>query len=248
MSESILINNIPPELLEDNPIIINGDAYAGIISKAQILPKSRTPYPATNLQDTFKLVQEVIRDRERRENTNEEAKIIFTEEEPDYKKSDAVTIVFSLQERLPGAFGHGKPMGLHTVKNLRPILREEIDDPENPGYKRAILGYFHDNEIKFTVFARTNKVANAKALWFEEIMQEYSWYFTSHGVARLFFLKRGADLVSTPGGDSSGQKLYGRPLYFYLRTETLTTISQKTLQQISVGAAKSPTPSLLNDV
>jgi hypothetical protein len=231
---AILRNIIPVELLENNRVVFEGAQYGQIISSLKETSRLRSPYPAKNINEFFALVETVINDYERRQSISEEAKIVFTEEEPDYGKDQGPTITFNLVERHPGAAGKGPPMG-GSVKSYMAILREEIDDPENPGYKRAILGYWHDNEVKFTVWAKTNKVANERALWFEGLMQEYSWYFTSQGVARLLFLKREADFVS----DAKGQKLYGRPIHFYVRTETLTTISQKTFELISVGAAKS---------
>lgn len=224
---------IPLELL-DNPRVEIRQYESFVQSVRQIPTALRTPLPAKNLKEVYALVKTVIDDYERRMNIADDAKVNFTEEEPDYLKASGPTITFSLHLREPGAMSKGSPMLRGTVRNFLPMLREEIDDPENPGYKRAILGYIHDNEVKFTVWAKTNKVANDKALWFEGLMQEYSWYFTSQGVARFLFLKREADLVS----EVDGQKLYGRPIHFFVRTETLTTISQKTFELISIGASQ----------
>lgn len=233
MNDSTLLDVIPIELLEDNKIIFSGQYTQIVQAFKDAGPPLKSPLPAKNINEFYDLVKNIIVDRERRENVSEEKKIVFTEEEPDYAKDDPVTITFSLVKREPGAFSSGGPMR-GRVKNYTAILREEIQDPEDPQYKKAILGYFHDNEIKFTVWARTNKVANERALWFEGLMQEYRWYFAMQGVSRLLFLKREADSVS----EVKGQKLYGRPLHFYVRTETLQIISEKTLQQISVGPMK----------
>jgi len=233
ITNSLLQDLIPEDLLDNNRVIISAQQqYCALIQSAkQIPPPLRTPFPAKNLDEFFNLVKKVINDNEYRRNVPTNLQINYTEEEPDYLKDLGPTITFSLVVREPGAAGKGAPMH-NTVKNYVPILREEVNDPENPGYKKAILGYWHDNEVKFTVWAKTNKVANDKALWFEGLMQEYSWYFASQGVARLLFLKREADLVS----EVDGQKLYASPIHFYVRTETLTTISQKTFELIEIGA------------
>lgn len=241
-NNSLLIDQIPKELLEDDSFVFSGNIYSTIIQHAAPIPRQRTPFPAKNLNEVYTLIKQVIEDYERRENIAPEKSVTFTEEEPDYKSPGNVIITVSCVKREPGAYGVGRPMSSHATRNYTYTLREEIDDPENPGYKRAILGFFHDNEIKLTVHARTNKVANERALWFEGFMQEYSWYFTSQGVARLLFIKREADVVI----NTDGQKLYARPIHFFVRTETLRTISQKTLQQISVESMKDLTPTLLN--
>lgn len=230
---SILRTDIfPPELGEEpSGVTIRGVDYSSIVQQATVATKQRSPGPAKNLYEFFELVKKIILDYERRENITNDAKIIFTEEEPDYRKESGITITFSIERREPGMISRDRAFQASSVKNLVPMLRDETEDPDNPGYKRAVFGYFHDNEVVFTIWAKTNKVANDRALWFEGLMQEYSWYFTSQGISRLLFMKREKDFVS----DVGGQKLYGRPLHFYIRTETLRTISEKKLEEISIG-------------
>ncbi len=241
MPDSLLRNNILTEaqVTEPSRILISAQ-FSQLMQVARTNPRSRTPYPAKNLNEFFELVRIIILDYERRLNIVNDGKIFFTEESPDYPKDQNIIVSFSLVKREPGAFSAGAPFE-GDVKNLKPVLREEIDDPENPGYKRAIMGYTHDNEVKFTIWARTNKVANDKALWFENIMQEYSWYFTSQGVSRLIFMKRDSDFIV----ETNGSTLYGRPLHYFVKTETLTTVSEKTLEELTIGSMVENT-SLLN--
>lgn len=234
MSSLLRPDLIPKGFPEKDPPIIISPQYSQILETVTRLPRSTTPFPAKNLNEFYDLTRQVIEDYERRENVIADGKVKFIEEEPDYPKDLNVIISYSLVRREPGAFGQNHPFEKGSIKNLAPILREEVEDIENPGYKRAILGYWHDNEVKFTVWARTNKVANDKALWFEGIMQEYSWYFTSHGVARCLFLERKKDFVS----EVDNNKMYGRPMHYFVRTETLRTISQKKIELIEVQSGR----------
>ncbi len=242
MTNTILRNILSPELSQEQARIIVDAQFTRIIEQAKSVERSRAPESAKNLSEFYGLVKNVIDQHERLQNITEDAKIVFTEEEPDYLKDKQVTITISLVSRKPAEISSKHNSDLNKVVNLTPMLREEIDDPENPGYKRAILGYFHDNEVKFTVWARTNKVANERALWFEGLMQEYRWYFTAQGVPRVIFLERTADSFS----ELNGQKLYSRPIHFLVKTETITTISQKTLEQIMIGPVTEPGLTLLS--
>ncbi len=226
---------IPKDLLETQQRVIVTNQFGAILSAAAPLPdRSRTPAPAKNLDEFYGLVQGAIQDYERRQNVIDDGKVHFTSEDIDLPKDKNLSITFSLVKRMPGSFSQGPPFQGDT-HNQKPMLREEIEDPENPGYKRAILGYWHDNEVCFTIFARTNKAADAKALWFENIMQEYSWYFTSQGVARVIFMRREQDYTL----ELNGTKMYGRPLFYFVRTETLRTVSEKTIEQILINTSLS---------
>jgi hypothetical protein len=108
--------------------------------------------------------------------------------------------------------------------------REEGDDKENPGYRYVIKGYWYDNLVRFTCWARSNKAANARAEWFEQLMQEYSWWYALQGVNRVLFWDRGSDIVSVVDGN----KWYGRPIDFFVRTEKLRVFSEKELEQILI--------------
>lgn len=241
MPDTLLRTDILPDsLLKDQRGIVITSQYSNIIQSAVKGVRARSPFPAKSLNEFYGLVKNALDNYETRQNIVEEAKAFYTEEDPDYLKDNHLIITFNLVKRVPGSFSPGPPFQ-SEVSNWRPILREEIDDTENPGYKRAIFGYWHDNEVKFTVWARTNKLANEKALWFENIMQEYSWYFVSQGVSRVLFLKRESDIQI----DNNNAKLYGRPIHYYVRTETLTNISQKTIEQITIGSEVENT-SLLN--
>ncbi len=194
--------------------------------------KSRTPRESKSLIGVYDLIRKAIEDMEKRQRTPQENKITFTEEEPDNKALTEV-ITFSLIKREPGAYGQGSPFE-SNVRNLRPIFREEQDDPENPGYRIATTGYWHDNIIRLTCWAQTNKTANARAEWLENLMEEYSWFFKAEGVARVLFWGRDSDIIKS----IDNNKWYGRPMDYFVRTETIRAFSEKKIEEILLKVAE----------
>jgi hypothetical protein len=190
--------------------------------------KDRTPKEAKPLVGVYDLIRQAIVNFEKRAGMPDANKVLFTEEEPDASALTEV-ITFSLVSRVPGSFGQGAPFESRT-HNLRPMLREEVDDPENPGYRVATLGYWHDNIIRLTCWAQTNKAANARAEWLEKLLEEYAWFFKAEGVDRFLFHERNADIIE----EISNNRWYGRPLDYFVRTETLRTVSEKTIEEIII--------------
>jgi len=211
--------------------IIVSHAYASLIETAEHLPKSVTPGTSKNIIQVLELIKDAIENYELRQHKLDRDKVRVVYEDPD-ELAEFETISILIQKRQPGAFGAGAPFEA-SVKNLRPLLREETEDPDAPGYKRAILGYFHDNIVRLTCWALTNKAANARMLWLEEVMEQYLWYFRISGANRFFYHKHSDQLVKTV----SNNRIYGRPIDYFVRTETLRAISEKELETIYVSLA-----------
>lgn len=233
MTDSLLEDLLDEDLAE-GPLIITEEVSNFIMQGAfddRSTEKAKTVGKAKSLLEFFDLVRQCIDDYETRAGTIESARVTFTEEEPDVK-SASECITFSLVSRQPGGFGQGPP-GEAKVHNRRPMLREILEDPENPKYKNLIFGYWYDNVVRFTCWARTNKAANARALWFENLMEEYTWWLIYNGVNRVFWDGQGTDLVVRVNEN----KWYGRPIDFWVRTETVRTFKQKTLEEIILRTA-----------
>jgi len=212
--------------------IISETAYNTIVSNAARLDqKTRTPGPAKNILEVMDLIKSAVEDYETRVHSTNDSKIHITYEEPD-KLTNLEALTIKLIRREPGMFGQGTAFENKT-RQLRPLLREEISDPENPGYKRAVMGQFYDNLLRLTCWARTNKVANERSLWLENVMEEYAWFFTYSGVNRILYHGRGPEETITV--DQS--RVYGRSLDYFVRTEKIVTISQKELECIVVRQA-----------
>lgn len=229
---SVLQDLLDEELTTDNIRITVERVFDLEIGKDTVRStKDRTPRSAKSLIEVYDLIRKVIEDTQKRMNVPEANKVVFTEEEPDTKAQTEI-ITFSLMRRDPGAAGQGAPFE-SKVRNLRPILREEIDDPENPGYRIATTGYWHDNLIRLTCWAQTNKAANARAEWLSKLLDEYMWFFKAEGVDRFLFWQQNSDIVMP----IDNNKWYGRPIDYFVRTETLRSFSEKTIEEILIKLA-----------
>lgn len=231
---AILQDLLDEELTEDQKRIIIRNVFENTISSAVnggAPARSKTLGKAKSLLEFYDLVRQAKDDYETRQNVIEQYKVIFTEEEPDII-SETETITFGLVKRAPGAFSQGAPFE-GNIKNLRPVFRETGPDTANPGYNYAIYGYWHDNLVRFTCWARTNKAANARADWFENMMEDYAWWFKLHGVDRCLFWGRSSDIVTV----INDNKWYGRPLDYFVRTEKLRVFSEKQMEEILINVS-----------
>tara|TARA_Y100000310_G_scaffold342279_1_gene444817 strand:+ start:1359 stop:2084 length:726 start_codon:yes stop_codon:yes gene_type:complete len=213
--------------------VISESQFNEIVSVA-VQPEA-SPMPSKNIVEAMELVKDAIEHRIGQEGTTADADINILYEKPDKMASlEAVTI--RLLDRKPGSWEKTSAQGAMSNRNTRalsPILREEVEDPDNPGYRFAVLGYFFDNKVRLTCWARTVKQANERAIWLEDLLDEYRWYFSLAGLNRVIYLGRGPDTVI----DVEGNRIYGRPIDLFIRTERIRAIRQKTLEQILVYAA-----------
>jgi hypothetical protein len=229
MPSELRTDLIPEELAQNPKRIIVREQFSTLINTYKKQPSyTTTPGRAKDVIETMDLIRIAIDDFQRREETTNRTEVVFTEDDPDFSV-DLEYIFFSVMSSEPGSFAEGRP-GQSNVKSYLPILREEVNDPENPGYKIAILGYWYDNVVRFTCFARTNKAANARVSWFLNLMQDYTWWFRMQGVSRILFVERGADFMAEP----NGQKIYGRPVDFFLRTESIRQLREKTFEELTI--------------
>lgn len=219
------------DLVVESPSIVVQQVFEfvrGTEVPRQGQPRATTFGNTKSLLDFYDLVRQTIEDYESRAGTPQGNRVKFTEEEPDVK-SQSESIVFSLIERKPGQFAQGSPMS-RNHSNYRPMMREEYQDPDNPGYKCVVNGYYYDSIVRFTAWAKTNKAANTRAMWFEDLMEEYSWWYKLQGVDRVLFWGRNSDQVIVVNDN----KWYGRPMDYFVRTEKIRTFKQKTLEEILI--------------
>jgi hypothetical protein len=85
-----------------------------------------------------------------------------------------------------------------------------------------------DHKIEFTCWAKTNKDANKRALWFEQLLINHSWLFEINGAERFHWIDRGADTYTT----SNSQRLVYRPINFFLRYREFEIKTYPTIKNI----------------
>tara|TARA_R110002126_G_scaffold155054_1_gene302087 strand:- start:1054 stop:1743 length:690 start_codon:yes stop_codon:yes gene_type:complete len=197
--------------------------------------KLRSPYPAQDVDGFFRLVGQALTAAQRAEGVQNP--IVYTEDTPE--ADDNITgevISYSLRQRKPGHFeqgGQGSAMGNRKTRARKKIFREAFDDPDHAGLKIYTFGKEFDNIVEFKLHARTNKTANARAMWFENFMEEYTWYFRASGVKLVTYEGRDKDIHISP----ENRKLVCRPLLFYVRTEQVTTVKEYNLRSLIVGTS-----------
>jgi hypothetical protein len=139
---------------------------------------------------------------------------------------DKEVITYQLKKRQPGTYSQDPPFS--GVKNYKPLFRESYQDPDNPGYVVMVLGLMFDNIMELRCWAKTNREADRLALWLEGVMLSNIWMFRSSGINQIVYWGRNEDIFY----DVNNIRLMGRTLHYYLRTEKLFTISEKTIDEI----------------
>jgi len=219
---------IPAELTDPNTRIRVEQIFNQKVERAQDASRSVAPGQARNYFDFLSILEKALDDYQTRiPIVPVDRKLKMSWERVD-DLSETETVTVSVVKRVPGAFSQGAPFEGST-KNLRPILREHRIDPDNPGYRIAVFGKWFDNLIRFTCWAQTNKEAIQRAFWFEDFMEKYSWFFVASGVPRVIFMEQEEQVI-----DNDGNKIYGRSLVYFVKTEEITEISEKELEEIVI--------------
>jgi hypothetical protein len=200
-------------------------------------PRLRTPAPATDIDGFFRLVGQALKRQQEIDGAKKE--IFYTEEFPE--KDDNINgevITYSVVSRLPGTFERknvGAAMNEGNIRQRRKIFREATIDPDHPGSRIYTYGQWFDNRVEFDIIAQTNKTANQRAIWFEDFMDSWTWFFEANGIASLRYEGRGADSVVTP----ENKKIAIRPMIYYVHTEKVTVVREHTLRSLIVASSLS---------
>jgi hypothetical protein len=217
---SKLTETVPSALLEDDSVrvyIVEGEK---VISEYETPVAINNPYtfdpshflPNTklmNLPRFFKIASDLIADAQGKEGITDVIPLV--EEYPPelfHKFGDEV-IAYRVLRREPAkmnAKGTGRPHRKHTHYY-------SVISPDLPNKAIVIDSRPVDHTIEFTCWAKSNKLANARALWLEKLFVNHSWVFTVQGVERFFWKDRGPDTYMTSGG----QRLFYRPVNFFMR-------------------------------
>lgn len=188
---------------------------------------STGPKPAADLPKFYQLLSQAVVSQQAKD--GDVRKLVLTEEYPPVSYQSEV-ITLALRRREPATFSQEQPFSAGK-RNYKPILRESFLDPKEPGYIVLVFGLLFDNLVELTCWALTNKEANARAMWLEEVMLSYTWFFRYNGVNQILYFGRDQDTYL----EKENQQIFGRPLLYYLRTEKLYTVREKTIDDLIVS-------------
>ena len=162
---------------------------------------------------------------------------IFEDPENSAKELSGV-VIYSMLRRAPGTMEGGNAWFNSARREIKPRIRTiDYDNPDYPGQARVMMSQWFDNELAFSVCARTNKRANELALWFEELMEKNRQYFAAKGIAKYFFNKREADQHIQIG--ELGYE--NRPLCYFVRTERTYIITEEEINKIILSLTNKET-------
>ena len=159
----------------------------------------------------FSITQKLVEDAQIREGVNEDAFIKVVEEYPpeDISQYGNEVISFKVVERKPGMMdtkGTSRPhrKATYSHQEIRPGLPNKVITVES----RPV-----DHVVELNCWALSNKLANKRAIWLEKLLINSAFAYEVRGAERFFFKERMEDKFET----ISGQRLFSRPLRFFLR-------------------------------
>jgi len=237
---SKLTETVPDHLLVDDSVTVYVVDGERVVSEYSVNTKLKNPYafdPTPFLSNSepmsldrfFTIANSLISNAQDREGIVTDSKIILTEEYPPEPFSDfgEELIAYRVLRREPAkmnAKGTGRPQrkSMHYYDIIR---------PENPNKSIVIESRPVDHIVEFSCWGKTNKLANARAIWLEKLFVNHSWVFVSQGVERFYWRDRGPDTYMTSGG----QRLFYRPVNFFVRFREFEIKATSLIKEIKIN-------------
>jgi hypothetical protein len=238
--ESKLSETVPESLLDEREVFqVSISAGERTISEYETAVKLESPWEfdgskfipnqtVMSLDRFFEIASDIISDAQDRESIadgQEKVRLIEAYPPEDFSNFDNEVICFRVLRREPAKMnpsGTGRPQ-------RKSRFSHDLQDPRLPNKSVVVESRPIDHLIEFSCWAKTNKIANKRALWLEKLFVTHSWAFEVQGVERFFWKDRGPDTFMTSGG----QRLFYRPINFFVRFsefEIRTTPLLRTLQ------------------
>lgn len=204
--------------------------YLNDLKKARPNAYGPSPISDTDINTFFELVRQALISRQNSEGIKSSKRILFLEEESP-EEIDTESITFELTRRDNGSFSQG-PFGEGRIKEVTPHYRTEIQDPDRPGERLITMSKRYDNWITFYIYARSNKQARKRLLWFEKLMEGFRWYFKLYGFSALVYQGCGARESFNLGE----LRLTRYPITYGLMTEDTYHVSRQELRKLVINA------------
>jgi hypothetical protein len=233
LNESVVINVVDSNgditnVLNVNDFVINNPYNVNINSV--FLPNTEP----MDLNIFFETASKLIKDAQEREAVHESKIVKIVEEYPPENMDEYgnEVITFKVVERKPGMMntkGTGRPHRKATFSHqeIRPDLPNKVITVES----RPV-----DHVIEFNCWALSNKLANKRAIWLEKLFINSAFAFEVKGAERFFFKERLSDAYMT----INGQRVFSRPLRFFLRFREFDAKADTMLRNILVEIGTLP--------
>jgi hypothetical protein len=183
----------------------------------------------TDIVGFFKLVQNILEAKQNSESVPEDKRLLVLAEDPP-EEVDTEAVTFVLVSRTPGQFSKGS-IGEGKVRELTGHVRSIQQHPEHPGEKLVTVGKLYDNNIVFSVYARSDVTALKRALWLSKTIDSYKWYFRVHGIPIVL-----EDAMGARERVMIGNLAVTRyPISYFVRTEDTYQFGSQELKHVELN-------------
>lgn len=186
--------------------------------------------PAADILDFFKLVEKILAYEREYGAKAPHAYIRFKKALLETDEFESPIITWKIKHRQPGIMSRGDTKTSSPTRERSAHRRAMYDDPSHLGYVLATYGAMRDNIVEFCISSTDPTEAEYLALWFEDLMEKWAWFFTFHGVQRVLFESRESESSRL----LQGTTIYQVPILYWVRTEKIFVISSKTLDSVSI--------------
>lgn len=144
---------------------------------------------------------------------------------------DEEIISYNIIKRMPGTFGQSDPNGGNNVRMRKPRLLGIERDPLTPLYVNYVFEQWFDNFVELICWSLNGNAIDKRVEWLEDLMTTYAWFFEEKG---FHFRYEGlGEQVSAP--NKTTFTYYGAPLVYWVRTQKIYKISEKTIDTLIVN-------------
>lgn len=217
------LEEITEELLQKegvyNLVFVNSGT---VVKSLEIKTALKNPYefdvsrflPNTvpmSLGGFFDLTSTIISNSQTKSGIATENQVKLTEEYPpeEFHNFGQEVIVYRVISREPARMnrtGTGRPQ-------RKASYHYDLQAPQYPNKSIVVENRPVDHIIEFSCWAKTNRLANSRAIWLEKLLINNSWRYETKGIEKFYWEGRGPDTYMTSGE----QRLFYRPLRFFVR-------------------------------
>ena len=228
-----VVTNLIDSLANQSPHVVSSSLDSG---------PGTLPQECKDLPYFFVEMNRVLADYQNRLNIVLADRVELSEEYPPVDLKTEV-ITYRLIARVPATVSPARPdidMGSGARHEWVPRARYIKENPEKPNHRTVIMGQLFDNVVEFCCWAKTNKVADQRSFWLQDLLNIYRFYFKLRGFPEVIFQSRLEDF-ELEGGATAGNRLRGRPLRYLVRTDRTFAIYEPVLRDIVINLALSST-------
>lgn len=204
--------------------------YNAIVPDNNLFGAGRKGFrPAIDVNDVAALIETVIAEQQSLEGVLERDRVLFQKSFADNPSRNPV-ITWKVIKRTPGVFEQSKISEAKGHREHNPHLRAVTTDPTDIGYSIFHYSQVMDTYLEFMINANDSAEVDRVALWFENLIEQYKWFFSFQGLNRIFFIERQREEFE----NNRSNLQYRIPMIYFIRTEKTISIKTKDIENITI--------------